>query len=260
MSERDDHSFHMVQLWLDARRLAQLGRMLHLRLARTDNNYLAHCALSELFQAQAPGPFCVEDVHRTMDEYDDQGGRYLRILGYSDVDGDVLQRVAQGFASPAVYEICDWSRLASKPMPETFPEGMRLGFELRVCPVVRKASDGPKWNRGQEVDAFLSCVWELDDPEIDVDREAVYRDWLQTHFERRGGAKPLTIGMDRFSIERMTRRTHGNDRKTRMIQRPDVTLGGTLQVIDGRAFTDVLRSGIGRHTSFGYGMLKVRRA
>jgi len=259
MNER--HSgFHMVQLDLDVRKLVQLGRMLHLPLARTDNNYLTHCALSELFQAQAPTPFCVEDVHRSLDEYDQRGDRYLRVLGYSDVEGQALQRIAQGFASPAVYEICSWDRLASKPMPDIFPEGMHLAFQLRACPVVRKASDGPKWNRGQEVDAYLSRVWELDDPTVDVDREDVYRDWLKAHLERRGGAEPLAIGMNRFSIERMTRRTHGKDRKVRTIQRPDVTLTGTLRITNARAFTDALRAGVGRHKSFGYGMLKIRRA
>jgi len=260
MSEPHADGFHMVQLWFDVRKLTQLGRMLHLPLARTDNNYLTHCALAELFQDQAPAPFCIDDVHRSMDHYEDRRARYLRLVAYSNVDGEALQRIAQGFASPAVYEICDWSILASKPMPETFPEGMRLGFELRACPVVRKASDGPKWHRGQEVDAFLSRVWELDDPTVDVDREEVYRDWLKDHLERRGGADPLAISMDRFSIERMSRRTHGNEREVRTIQRPDVTLTGTLRVVDARAFSDVLRTGVGRHKSFGFGMLKVRRA
>jgi len=39
-----------------------------------------------------------------------------------------------------------------------------------------------------------------------------------------------------------------------------VTLTGTLRVTDSDAFLALLRSGIGRHKSFGYGMLKVRRA
>ena len=69
--------------------------------------------------------------------------------------------------------------------------------------------------------------------------------------------------MTRFSIERMTRRVPKNgsgERKADTIKRPDVTLTGTLQVTDSSAFVDLLRSGLGRHKSFGYGMLKVRRA
>lgn len=260
MSEQRPREFHMVQLWLDAQMLARLGRMLHLPLARTSTNYLVHCALAELFQAQAPRPFCVESGPRQINADDGRGGRFIRVLAYSDIDGEALQSLARGFASPTVYEICEWARLASKPMPDSFPEGMRLGFNLRACPVIRKASDGSKWNAGQEIDAFLARVWEIDDPSVDVDRQDVYRDWLRSQFERRGCAEPLAISMERFSIERMTRRTHGNDRKVRTIQRPDVTLTGTLHITAGSAFAETLRTGIGRHKSFGYGMLKIRRA
>jgi CRISPR system Cascade subunit CasE len=149
-------------------------------------------------------------------------------------------------------------------MPTTFPEGMALQFNLRACPVVRKASagegpDGQEWSEGQELDAFLSKAWE--NPDEDLSREGVYREWLNDQFENRGGAEVDrdSIAMTRFSIERMTRR-NGPDRTASAIKRPDVTLTGRLQVTDGDTFVDLLRSGLGRHKSFGYGMLKVRRA
>ncbi len=53
----DTSTFHMVQLYLDPRRLVQLGKMQGLPLARTDTNYLVHCALGELFGEVAPKPF-----------------------------------------------------------------------------------------------------------------------------------------------------------------------------------------------------------
>ena len=259
MTERiEKDRFHMVQLWLDPRRMAQLGKMLHLPLARTGTSYLVHCALGELFGDRAPKPYCVEGSGQ-------QNGRHLRVLGYADVDDEALHEEAQLGASPTVYDMCDWERSASKPMPGAFAEDLRLRFELRACPVVRKASagstaDGKQWKKGQELDAFLSRVWEIDDDSVDLDREMVYRDWLERQLEIRGGAEAEAIGMDRFSIERMTRRTHGNGRKVRTIQRPDVTLTGRLKVTDSDAFMNLLQSGIGRHKSFGFGMLKVRRA
>ncbi len=260
MTEQGEiNNFHMVQVWLGTRRLAELGRMLHLPLAQTSANYLTHCALGELFQDQAPGPFCVEDAHRQIEDYDDRGGRFIRVLGYADVDRKTLQSVGQGFASPAVYETCDWERCASKPMPRTFSEGLHLRFDLRACPIVRKASGGPRWSKGQELDAFLSRVWEMDDPSVEVDREDVYRDWLSRQLDLRGGAEAVSIGMERFSIERMTRRTHNKKRKVRTIQRPDVTLTGELKVTDGATFAELLKRGVGRHRSFGFGMLKIRR-
>ncbi len=258
-----DSEFYMVQLGLDAKGLTTLGKMLHLPLDRTDTGYLTHCALGELFGDDAPQPFSIET--------DAQNGRQVRVLGYTAADADTLQSHAQLDASPTVYEIGDWDGLAAKPMPDTFPDGMTLQFELRACPVVRKASAGEgvnhngekrTWTEGQELDAYLAEAWTRPEDD-DVSREQVYRDWLHRQFEIRGGAEPQSIGMDRFSIERMTRRVPKNDngeRKADTIKRPDVTLTGTLTVTDGDAFVDLLRSGLGRHKSFGYGMLKVRRA
>lgn len=253
------NDLHMAQLWLDARGLTTLGRMRNLPLHQTDTGYLVHCALGELFQDAAPKPFSIES--------DNGSGRHIRVLGYTEAGLETLQSCAQIDASPKVYEICEWDRCAAKPMPPSFPEGMRLQFELRACPVVRKASAGKgtnaegetrTWAAGEELDAFLATAWEASEDE-DLSREGVYRDWLARQFEIRGGAEPHSIGMCRFSIERMTRR-NGPERTPDTIKRPDVTLTGTLRVTDSDAFVDLLRSGLGRHKSFGYGMLKVRRA
>ena len=251
----------MVQLGLDAKGLTTLGKMLHLPLSQTDTGYLTHCALGELFGDDAPKPFSIESAG--------SNGENVRVLGYTTANADTLQTNAQLDASPTVYEICDWDELAAKPMPETFPEGMTLQFELRACPVVRKASAGEgvnqngetrTWNEGDELDAFLAEAWTRPE-EDDLNREQVYRNWLARQFDIRGGAEVDSdaVAMTRFSIERMTRR-NGPDRTPDTIKRPDVTLTGTLQVTDGDAFVDLLRSGLGRHKSFGYGMLKVRRA
>ena len=265
-------ALHMVQLQLSAHRLAGLGRRLGLfeQRRRVSTNYLVHCALGELFQDQVPKPFNVQDAPRQFDANHD--GRTVRVLGYTSAADDALHELAKAFAPPAVYDSCDWDALATKPMPQTFPEGMRLRFELRACPVVRKASAGEgenragkkrTWHKGQELDAFLAKAWQH--PGEDWDRETVYRGWLKRQFDERGGAEVALddIGMERFSIERMTRRDHGTNgdrRAVRTVKKPDVTLTGTIKVTDGPAFTHLLRSGIGRHKSFGYGMLKVRRA
>ncbi len=251
--------FYMVQLWLDVRRLYELGcRLGLLRMRRPVNlPYLVHCALGELFQQQAPRPFSVEN--------ENQSGRWVRVLGYADVPWEVLQELAKGFASPAVYAICGWERGASKPMPTLFPPGTRLAFAVRVCPVVRKASAGRSshgrtWKKGQELDVFLDAAW--NQPDAMLDRESVYVAWLRCQMARseKGGARLESARMTRFSIERMIRRTQGAQRSVTMIQRPDVTFEGVLTVTNSEAFLRMLRRGVGRHTSFGYGMLKLRRA
>lgn len=243
----EDANLHMLQLWLGMRELTALGKSIGLPMRHVDTNYLVHCALGELFQDNAPRPFCVESMSGKGD------GRHVRVLGYSEVPGKALKAIAKTFASPMLWETSDWTRMASKPMPDCLPKGMRLGFQLRACPVIRKSSSG------KEIDAFLDRVQEVDDPDVNIDREEVYREWLTGHFDRRGGAAPVSIRMERFSLERMVRRRQGGSRKARTFKRPAATLAGTLEVTDGDKLNNLLASGIGRHKSFGFGMLKLRR-
>lgn len=257
---------YMVQFWLSTRRMTELARMLRLPLRDADTYYMVHCSLGELFGKNAPELFYVDQKPQNNRQND---GRFVRVLGYSQLPGDALAELARGFASPAVYEICDFERMASKPMPAQFGAGMRLGFELRACPVIRKASAGQsesgrrKWRRGQELDAFVARSWEVDDPAVELDREQVYREWLGKHFERNGAARPTRIALERFSLDRFLRRSKpqpSGKRKARTITRPAATLSGELEVVDSAQFSELLRRGIGRHKSFGFGMLKIRRA
>ena len=260
-------TIHVVQLYLDPRRLVELGKMNHLPLHSTDTNYLVHCALGELFGDAAPKPFAVDDDPRTMQETARRGPRALRVLGYTAHDADTLIEEAKLCANVTVSAACDFDRLVSKEMPSAVREGRRLGFEVRACPVIRRSSAGSatlsdgstrEWSAGEELDAFLARAW--DEPDTDLDREPVYVDWLRRQFEIRGGAEIESAGVERFSIERMTRRTQDENRKAVTIKRPDVTLRGVLTVTDPDPFQKILASGLGRHKSFGYGMLKIRRA
>jgi len=242
-------SLFMIQMWLDLRQLVELGRALHLPVQRVDDNYITHCALRELFGDHVPGPFSLEN----------NSGRHLRILAYSSLSADDLQTTAQAFASPMVYQIPDWARAVSKPMPSAFPPGTLLGFELRACPVIRKSSSGKYHSAGAEVDAFLSRVWEVDDPKVVINREDVYRDWLADQLARSGAAILQSAQLKRFSLERMFRRDHNEHRQATPIKRPAATLTGDLKVTDGEKFFELLRRGIGRHRAFGFGMLKIRQ-
>ncbi len=256
MSDTDDAPFHMLQTWIDGRKLTEVGRMLGLPLRHTDNNYLAHCLLGKLFGDHAPKLYWLDD------DPDRERKRKMQILAYANDDADTLEQLARTYVEPSLFDGVDWEKTASKPMPSTFPEGMTLGFEMRACPVVRKGSGGHNWEAGDEVDAFLSRVWEVDDESVDIEREEVYRDWFERQLDLRGGADPdtETVGMKRFSLAEMTRRSHEGDRKVTTITRPDVTLTGELEVTDSEAFIDLLERGLGRHKSFGFGMLKVRPA
>jgi CRISPR system Cascade subunit CasE len=241
-------TLHLVQLALDGRRLHALGRDRRLPSLPADIGYLVHCLLGELFGELAPRPFRIVS--------DDARG--VAVLGHCDADAATLQDHATRFADPSVHAACDWQALATKPFPVEWPAGTRLGFSVRCCPVVRKAADGTHHRKGAEVDAFVSRCWEVE-RDVPVERASVYAEWLRGQLERRGGARLLEARLGRFRLLDLLRRDHAPRRTAREQRRPDATLEGTLEVTDGPAFLELLRTGIGRHRAFGFGLLLLRR-
>lgn len=250
---------HLSKLAIPKPKLAEFAKTRNFS-PRLTSNYLVHSVLSEAF-SDCLSPFTAQEK-----------GRIVRVLFYSDVpfsserDADDLETRAQVAASPEAYSAIRWEESASKPLPDPFPEGMTLQFELRACPVVRKASAGEgvnkegerrTWKEGDELDVFLVEQWTSEET---LSREEVYADWLERQFDVRGGAALQSVNVTGFSLTEMTRRSHDNDRSVKKMKRPDATFSGTLDVTDADAFTDVLRSGLGRHKSFGYGMLRIQPA
>jgi CRISPR system Cascade subunit CasE len=243
---------HMLRMRFDLPRLYELGRRRRLPLREADVGYLLHSALKELFGADAPGPFTVQPAR----------GRAITVLAYTSRTKLDLEEHARAFAEPSVYAICDFTSLEAKRMPDTWASGRRLGFDVRACPVVRMSSDGtagpagPTWRRGAEVDAFLARCWRSDGAA--VDRGDTYRAWLASELERRGGASLLRAEVKAFQRERLVRRDHGEHRRARQLERPDVSFTGELEVTAPAEFAALLARGVGRHRAFGFGMLLLR--
>lgn len=246
MAEGD---LHMLQLRLDSGRLAALGRRLRLPSHHLDPGYLVHCLLGGLFGDDAPSPFALGGTH----------GRTLEVLAYARRDGRALADHAQHFARPEDYAACDWASLATKPMPSRWKPGARVRFRLRACPVVRLASAGARHRKGAEVDAFLARCWAVGEGKP-VDRATTYVDWLGAQLDRRGGATLRRARVEAFQRQRFLRRDHGTQRKSHAVERPDVIFDGEVELTDGAAFSALLGRGIGRHRSFGFGMLLLRPA
>lgn len=237
-------TIYLVRLSLDPPR-ALAGQSWY---ERADAGYLAHCQLTALFGDLAPKPFFLEQGR----------GRRVNVLGYTSASKGALRDHALAFADPAAASSCDLDGIDDKPMPAAlWRAGRRVGFDVRVCPVHRKASDGPKHARGKEVDVFLSRCREAG-PTVRVDREEVYRAWLAERL-REGGAALVDVRMLRFRRTKLLRQTHGaKAREAKLVERPDAFLRGTLEIEDPQRFATLLARGIGRHRAFGFGMLLLR--
>ncbi len=247
---------HMVQLPLEMPRLLTAAHQDGLPLRDLDEGYLVHRGLAALFGEVAPKPFRILGSK----------SRWLTVIAYTRLAKGDLEERARLFARPDAYESCDWARLAVKSMPMSWESGRILGFEVRVCPVVRLASDTlarahdgsqATWKRGAEVDAYLHRRWLHGDGEREVDREGVYGAWLA---ERLAPAVRIEPRLHAFRRVRILRRRHRSDRRHRFFERPDALFRGTLEVVDPDAFSTVLARGVGRHRAFGFGMFLLRPA
>ena len=249
-------SLHLVRLELDTAKLFGLGKTRHLPPHEVDVGYLLHCFFSDVFGDDAPRPFVFGDLvdGRTDGRRGGGSGRTLPVLAYSPRNAEELRTAARTYADPVAYQVAHWDRLAAKPMPESWPEGQRLGFASRVCPIVRRSEDG------NEMDAFLARSLAVDDKNVPLDREEIYRQWLHDEIDRRGGVRLGPVKIVRWQRARLFRQSQQDegDRKTQTVERPDVIVRGGLEVEDGAAFQAMLQRGLGRHRAFGFGMVLLR--
>lgn len=221
-----------------------------------DGGYALHLALRRRFGVAGPQPFRLLE-----------GQAGATVLGYAD-DGDSLLEAG---ALP-VMDACLDAVFPEPPqlrvMPAEWRPGQRLGFEVRVRPVVRfgarikaerreGATDATiDWSRrAGEVDAYVAAGDRArtgDSGGEDPGREAVYAGWLARRLAP--AARAETVSLRQFRRVRTRRSPHGRPGRNR-VEGPEALLAGTLVNEDPIAFATLLAHGVGRHTAFGFGML-----
>ena len=249
---------YLIHAPLDMRAFNRwVGQRGLLRRGAFDPDFALHILLSAMFGKRALQPFRLFWSERR---------RAASLYAYADADHEALQDVAAVAAPPDCITLLNPAALRSKPMPSTFADGRRLGFDLRVRPVRRLRRDvqdtqaGAAISRGREVDAFRLALmqrfpdgWrELGAParQSGVSRESTYTAWLA---ERLAGAASIEeCQLSSFSRSRAVR---GDGQGP---EGPDATLHGTLCVQDPETFARRLREGVGRHRAYGYGMMLLR--
>lgn len=253
---------HMMRADIDA---LQFRRWMGSRRI-VDDDHAMHCLLAECFGDMRPQPF------RLILPRDRRRGT---LYGYSRADADEIREMASVFACPLQERVMPLSSIDSKPMPSEWQEGRRLGFDLRIRPIVRPTKNAgqrpcdrhykrdssqqtcPHCRPRKECDAFQYEAVKYPKGKMKRSREAVYREWLQERFDNKGGAvlDLNTIKLISFRRTRAIRKLH-----SRYSEAPDALMRGELEITDGAKFANLLAGGIGRHKAYGYGMLLLRPA
>jgi CRISPR system Cascade subunit CasE len=249
-----DSALFMTRMSIDRVGMLRFGRSIGLPPQVADEGYSAHLLLRALFGEFAPQPFALRP----------SPDRSLALLGYSSVPAARLADHAMRFADPLACACLNLEGLAEKPMPAAWPRSSRLGFDVRICPVVRCGSGTARIAHGAtrdhaEVDAFLRAAWNADSG-APLDRGAVYSRWLEGELSRDDAATLINTRLISFKRSRLARRDHRGQREWTRIERPDVTMSGVLEVTASDPFARLLARGLGRHRAFGFGMLLLKPA
>ena len=210
-----------------------------------DLGYALHSTLTGAFGELAPKPFvwCAPGTR--------SGGAGGRVLCYSHIPMKELQAQAASFGQPGCTALLDLETAATKTMPDAFASGTRLGFRVRLRPVLRtgRNRDG---SGGQERDAYIDGT---SGSEHELGRAACYLSWLEARFLA-GGARMEQGSLDSFTLTRlMTRDRSGEKSRRNAPTGPDALASGILAVTDSERFSALLARGIGRFRAFGFGMM-----
>jgi len=224
-----------------------------------DEGFALHILLSEMFGQGAFKPFRMFSGQRRV-----TGSLYA----YADYDHEKATSVAEISGLPDSVEVLDPRNLRSKPLRTEFADGQRLGFDVRVRPVRRLRHDVEDsqsrrlLRKGAEIDAHRSELlsydsegWKLTEESKrskTPSRESSYFKWLTERLAGSAEICPNTFRVASFSRTRIAR---GRGRAS---EGPDAVLNGNFIVSDPMKFTQCLRDGVGRHKSYGYGMLLLR--
>nr|WP_246742824.1 type I-E CRISPR-associated protein Cas6/Cse3/CasE [Rhodomicrobium vannielii] len=187
------------------------------------------------------------------------------LYAYSTLPAKQLRQTAD-LCAPEYDEALGIKDMRAKSFPTRFAAGTRLGFDVRVRPVRRTKSARNK-SGVREIDAFLHEALQHEDnlafmTDNGRTRERVYTDWLR---ERLADAAVLEDGngMAAATLARFSRgvavRRNGEGQNNGS-EGPDAVIQGSLVVGDETAFATLLANGIGRHKTYGYGMLLLRPA
>ena len=255
----EQQPLHMFRAELD---IPGLHRWMGRRGLR-DYGQAMHCLITEGMGRLAPRS------HRASTHSRQQ--RRGSIIGYTHADAARLEEELQACADPGQYRIIIPGSMESKQMPQEWAEGRRLGFEVKLRPIVRLNRNTSQVSQDilpgfldgrlkprSECDVHTwECVRSDTRGEPPPLREEVYARWLADKFEKQGGcqADPGEMALvDYHQVALAFRGQRG------LSPGPDVLIRGILQVADPQQFGQLVAQGIGRFRAYGYGMLLLKPA
>ena len=226
---RAEISIRDLMRWIGVRRL-------------TDPDHAMHCLLVETFgREDSPGPF------RAILPRNASVGT---LHAYSTAPLSRLLDNQELYADPLQTRILARDMFSDKTMPESlWTEGRKMGFDVRVRPTRQVSWPEKGVNARSQRDAYANYMANY--PGASVSRERIYAGWLAERFQRGGAMLEMdSVRLASFRQSRMHRQRLG----------PDAVMRGNITVTDATKFRRLVLDGVGRHKTYGYGMILPRPA
>ncbi|MFM9939447.1 MAG: type I-E CRISPR-associated protein Cas6/Cse3/CasE [Hyphomicrobiaceae bacterium] len=271
-------TLNLLHLPVDLRALARFaadrnrGQITYARKGREhdaglDEGRALHHLLDETFGPASLRPFRLMSA---------PGARAGSVYAYSRCTEEALKTAIRETSMPEAAHVLGLDRISTREVPSDWPSGRRLAFDVRVRPVVRIRGDLPNprdpqrpYKAGSELDAyFVEAQRRFPDERPTVaegnaapsgmeragrTRDTVYFDWLATRLDTAADIDLTTTTLHQYQRTRVARQGYAPEG-------PDATLHGELVVKNETAFHAALADGVGRHRSYGFGMLLLRPA
>lgn len=168
------------------------------------------------------------------------------IYGYSKKTRNDLVQMSNMIACPNALEVINVEDIRAKAMPANWKSGAILGFDVCTVPVRRRKGSG------KEIDVHVLDLQRLQgapDSEKPTQAES-YLNWLQEKFGDAAEVIADTVAYRSTPV--------ATKRKKTQVKVPETTFMGNMKIKDPDAFAQMLENGIGRHKSYGYGMVMLR--
>ncbi|MBN1880445.1 type I-E CRISPR-associated protein Cas6/Cse3/CasE [bacterium] len=258
---------HLTKFLIETRGLMRLQHFFRIPPDTMDLGYLVHCGISQAFHSCAPKVFSVMDRYTRMNNESSNHPRFTQVLGYTKESASTLINHAKTYAEPDILELFDLDQIQSKTVPMNLPIGHLLEFRVKTCPIIRIWRETNGKRRQVERDAWLARVKsdeEMNVPDYQMpDRETVYSQWFVELINRQKSVSLVEAHMSGLKLDRLVRKTRNrtsDPNQSKRLDRPVAVFQGLLNIQNSESFNDLLYCGIGRHKSFGFGMLLLKPA
>lgn len=228
---------HLLQADIDMRNLARWAAL----EKHSDADRSLHCLVYHTFGQNVPRAFAAIPDR-------EEPSSHGKLLAYSSLEQRELREIARSNQSHLTAAIMNPFTFRTTPLPEAWPEGATVGFRVRIMPTYRNSTRSGQ--AAGEHDIQLRA-----DP--GQPKERTYALWLADLLRRKAGAEP---DLDSIRMTRCASRKFKRQNSQRWAHGPDATMTGVCAVRDPELWENALRYGIGRHKTYGYGMILIRTA